>query len=61
MKIQTFIGKLSVEALQQTDEHINLWLEEHNVEPKIINQTFGYERSHEISHNEPVLITSVWY
>ncbi|MBI4558771.1 MAG: hypothetical protein HY706_14410 [Candidatus Hydrogenedentes bacterium] len=62
MRIQTFLGKLSVEALRQMDEHINHWLEGHGVEPKMVSQVFGYEHHHhEGGTAEPVVVTSVWY
>lgn len=61
MRIQTFVGKVGVEALQQMDDHINAWLESNQIEPKVVNQVFGYERPHEVSQDEPVLLTSIWY
>jgi len=61
MKIQTFVGKASLDALKQMDEHINDWLAKHNVVPLQIHQVFGYERHHHHTEDEPVLITSVWY
>ena len=61
MRVQTFMGKVSVEGLRQLDEHVNNWITENNVEPKSIHQVFGYERSREGGSPEPVIITSVWY
>jgi hypothetical protein len=61
MKVQTFLSKLSMEALKQMDDHINEWMEKNRVEPKHINQVFAYERHHHHAGDEPVLITSVWY
>ncbi len=61
MRVQTFLGKVSVEALHQMDEHINHWLETHEVEPRRITQTFGYERTRDGGAQEPVVVTSVWY
>ncbi|MBN2311470.1 MAG: hypothetical protein JXR94_21010 [Candidatus Hydrogenedentes bacterium] len=61
MRVQTFVGKVSIESLRQMDSSINNWLESHKVEPKHIVQTFGYERHREAGVQEPVVITSVWY
>lgn len=61
MQVQTFLGKLSLEALRQTDEHINQWLRENKIEAKQINQVFAYERHHHHTGDEPVLITAIWY
>lgn len=61
MRVQTFVGKVSMESLQQMEEHINAWLAEHNVEPKHIKQSFGYERGQLQGGQEPVIILTVWY
>ena len=61
MKVQTFVGKVSVDTLKQMDEHINEWLAKHNAELKYVTQTFGNERHSHHSELEPVVITSVWY
>ena len=62
MKVQTFLGKVGVESLKQMDDHINDWLTAHpDVQPKHITQSFGTEKFHDTLHQEPVLITSVWY
>lgn len=61
MQVQTFVGKMSVEALQQMDDHVNKWLAEHEVQPKFVCQTYGQERHHEGGHEDSVLITSIWY
>jgi hypothetical protein len=61
MRVQSFIGKVTVEGLGQMDDHINHWIEEHNVEPKMIKQSFGYERARESSQQEPVVVVTVWY
>ena len=61
MRVQTFVGKVNMESLQQMEQHVNTWLGEHNVEPRHIKQSFGYEHSREASREEPVLIITVWY
>ena len=61
MKVQTFVSKLTVDALQQMDQNINRWMEVKEVKPIMVNQVFGYERPHEGRQEEPVLITSLWY
>jgi hypothetical protein len=61
VKIQTFISKLTIDALQQMDQNINRWIETKQVTPQMVNQVFGYERPHEGRQDEPVFITSIWY
>lgn len=61
MRIQSFLGKVSVESLHQMDNHINQWLADHAVEPQFITQSFGYEHPQEGRGPEPVIVTSVWY
>lgn len=61
MRIQTFLGKVGMESLRQMDEHINHWLETHNVEPRFVVQTFGSETHREANSHEPVVVTSIWY
>ena len=61
MRVQTFLGKVSMDSLRQMDEHINEWLEAHQAEPITIQQCFGYEQHGDGDKQEPVIITSVWY
>ncbi|MDZ4859707.1 MAG: hypothetical protein SGI88_12060 [Candidatus Hydrogenedentes bacterium] len=61
MRVQTFMGRVSMESLQQLDNHVNEWLAEHNVEPKHIQQSCGYEHARDGNHPEPVVIVTVWY
>ena len=61
MRVQSFIGKVSMEGLRQMDDHINHWLERHQVEPKKVTQCFGSEKHREANSEEPVVVTSVWY
>lgn len=61
MKVHTFVSKVSVEALRQTDTVINDWLEHHNATPRFIVQTVGSEGERQGHGQDPVLITSVWY
>ena len=61
MRVQTFVGKVAMESLQQLEEHINEWLAHHNVEPKHIKQSFGYEHGQQSGAQEPVVIVTVWY
>lgn len=61
MRVQTFMGKVSVEGLRQMDEQINEWLDSHQVEPRFIQQCYGDERHHEVTSQEPVVIITVWY
>jgi hypothetical protein len=62
LQSQTFVSKVGIESLKQMDEHINQWIHRNAVEPKFVNQVFGYgASSHQHSDPEPVLITTVWY
>ena len=61
MRVQTFVGKVSVETLKQMDEHINEWLAKHDVQVKFIKQVFGSERHSQHHEMEPVVVASVWY
>lgn len=61
MRVQTFLGKVSMDSLHQMDQHINQWLEMNHIEPRAIAQTFGYDKPKEGCSIEPVVITSVWY
>lgn len=61
MKVQTFMGKASMEALAQMDHHINDWLARNHITPLHIKQTFGMGRHHDGRSDEPILIISVWY
>ena len=61
MKVHTFVSKVSVEALRQTDDVINDWLAQHQVAPRFIVQTVGCEGERHGHGQDPVLITSVWY
>ncbi len=61
MRVQTFIGKVSMDGLRQMDAQINHWLEVHKAEPKFVSQCFGIEPHREVTSREPVIITSIWY
>lgn len=61
MRVQTFVGKACMESLQQLEQHINDWLAQHNVEPKHVKQTFGYEQQRESNRPEPIVVITVWY
>jgi len=61
MRVQTFVSKIGVDTLREMDDHINQWLETHNVEPKLVTQTCGSEPHRDVQVEEPVVITSIWY
>lgn len=61
MQVRTFMAKLSTENVRNMDETMNQWLSENKVEPRFVCQTFCYGHHHEVSAQEPVLVTSVWY
>ena len=61
MKVQSFLGKATIEALHQMDEHINAWLKRNNVTPLHIKQSFGSEKFHDGRSQDPIVIITVWY
>jgi hypothetical protein len=61
MRVHTVVGKVSSEGLRKMDEVINAWLERESVQPTLVTQTFGSEVHHDVTANEPVVITSIWY
>lgn len=61
MRSQTFVGKVGIEPLRLMDDQINSWMERNQVEPKLVNQVFGYERQHHHGDEEPVIVTTIWY
>jgi hypothetical protein len=61
MRVQTFVGKVSVETLKQMDEYINEWLAKHDTQVKFVTQAFGNERHSHHQELEPVVVTSVWH
>ena len=60
IKVKSFLGKVTHEGIHQMDDHINEWLQDHNVIPKDIKQSYGMERLRGESE-EPVVIITVWY
>ena len=61
MKVQTFIGKVSIDGLNQMDNHINEWMKKNNVTPVQIRQSFGSNIHHDGRKQEPIIIVSLWY
>ncbi len=61
MRVHTFMSKLSVEAVQQTDDVINAWLADTKITPSFVVQTIGAEGERQGHGRDPVLVTSVWY
>ncbi len=61
MKVQSFIGKVSIAGLSQMDVQINDWLKRNKV--KVVNmcQSFGTDIHHDGRGNEPIIVVSVWY
>lgn len=60
LKVQTFLGKVNIEGLNQMDAHLNNWLKRTKVKPVQITTNFGHERG-KGANEEPVLIISIWY
>jgi hypothetical protein len=61
MRVKTFMGKVNLEALRHMDEQINKWMAENEVEPKTVTQSMGTEQFSDGSHEEPAVVTSLWY
>ncbi len=61
MRVQTFVSKVGIDTLHGMDDHINKWIEEHNVEPKMVTQSCGIAPQRDVQSEGPVVITSIWY
>ena len=61
MKVQTFLGKVSIDGLHQMDSQINKWMERNQVVPIQIKQSFGSDLHHDGRRQEPIVVISVWY
>lgn len=60
MKVRTFMSKSNLDGLAQSDEQINQWLANGNVDVLFVKQSSGYERHHGQS-SDPIVVTSIWY
>ncbi len=60
MKVRTFMSKSNLDGLGQSDEQINHWLANENVDVLFVKQSSGYERHHGQS-SDPIVVTSIWY
>ncbi len=61
MRVQTFVSKVGIDTLHHMDDNINKWIEDHNVEPKLVTQSCGISPARDVQSEEPVVITSIWY
>ena len=61
MKVRTFMGKVSMEGLDQMDIQVNRWMDKNNIEPIHIRQCFGSDQHHDGRNMEPIIIMSVFY
>lgn len=61
MRVQTFMGKVSIEGLHQMNNHINEWIKRNQIEPLHIQQSFGSDIHHDGRNSEPIVIISIWY
>lgn len=61
MRVQSFIGKVSIAGLQQMDLQINEWLERHPVKIMQVKQSFGTDIHHDGRGREPIVVITVWY
>jgi len=61
MKVQSFIGKVSIAGLAQMDTQINDWLKRSKVKVIHIGQSFGNDIHHDGRGNEPIIVVTIWY
>ncbi len=61
MKVQSFIGKVSIAGLTQMDTQINDWLKRSKAKVVHIGQSFGNDIHHDGRGNEPIIVVTVWY
>lgn len=61
MKVQSFMGKVTMEGLHQMDQHINTWLKRNHVKPLHIKQSFGSERFHDGRNQESIVVITIWF
>ncbi len=61
MRVQSFLGKVSIDGLNQLDTHINEWLKRRKVTPTHVTQSFGQDKPHDGRNAEPIIVVTVWY
>jgi len=61
MRVQSFIGKVSITGLQQMDHQINEWLERNHIKLVHVKQSFGSDIHHDGRGREPIVVVTVWY
>ncbi len=61
MRVQSFMGKVSIEGLHQLDDHINNWVKRSGAHPTMVNQCFGLDRPHDGRAQEPIVVVTIWY
>jgi len=61
MRVQSFIGKVSITGLQQMDHQINEWLERNKIKLVQVKQSFGSDIHHDGRGREPIIVITVWY
>ncbi len=61
MKVQSFMGKATIEGLHQMDQLINTWMVKHQVTPVFVKQSFGLEKFHDGRSQESIVVITLWY
>ena len=61
MRVQSFIGKVSITGLQQMDHQINDWLDRTKIKPLHIKQSFGTDIHHDGRGREPIVVVTIWF
>ena len=61
MRVQSFIGKVSITGLQQMDHQINDWLDRTKNKPVHIKQSFGTDIHHDGRGREPIVVVTIWF
>ncbi len=61
MRVQSFIGKVSITGLQQMDHQINEWIERNQVKIAMVKQSFGNDIHHDGRGSEPIVVVTIWH
>ncbi|MCK5860941.1 MAG: hypothetical protein KAH38_00560 [Candidatus Hydrogenedentes bacterium] len=61
MRVQSFIGKVSITGLQQMDHQINEWFDSNSIKLLQVKQSFGSDIHHDGRGREPIIVVTIWY
>jgi len=60
-RVKTFCAKTTHQTLKHLDEAISNWLQEKDIEVKMVCQVFGYCVGAAAAKEEPTLFVTIWY